>query len=247
MGFAEQVGQNWRPAKMRIILNKFVKNTKMSALLAGLTVLIIGDSHMSTPDYLITTLHDDLMSKGAVVYSFGACGVAAGDWMVKSQSPCGGAARIKDGPVEVKTGQDAVTRPFNELVKTYKPNLVVVVNGDTMASYAAPELPKTWIWQQVSRLTKGVKNNAVGCVWVGPAWGTEGGKFNKTFARAKEMSGYLSEIVAPCTYIDSLTMSKPGEWASSDGQHFDLAGYKAWGAAIGNAISSPAVLQTIKK
>jgi hypothetical protein len=27
----------------------------MSALLAGLTVLIIGDSHMSTPDYLITT------------------------------------------------------------------------------------------------------------------------------------------------------------------------------------------------
>jgi hypothetical protein len=37
----------------------------------------------------------------------------------------------------VKTGQDAMTRPFNELVKTYKPNLVVVVNGDTMASYSA--------------------------------------------------------------------------------------------------------------
>ncbi len=219
----------------------------MSALLAGLTVLIIGDSHMSTPDYLITTLHDDLMKKGATVYSFGACGVAAGDWMVKSQSPCGGAERIKDGPVVQKTGQDAMTRPFKELVKTYKPNLVVVINGDTMASYSSPELPKTWIGQQVTRLTKGVKDTGVACAWVGPAWGTEGGKFNKTFARAKEMSGYLSDIVAPCVYIDSLTLSKQGEWNSSDGQHFDVAGYKAWGTGIGNAITSSAVMQQLKK
>ncbi|MBC3861803.1 SGNH/GDSL hydrolase family protein [Undibacterium jejuense] len=218
----------------------------MSALLAGLTVLIIGDSHMSTPDYLITTLHDDLMNKGAVVYSFGACGVAAGEWMVKTQSSCGGAERIKDGPVEVKSGQDAMTRPFNELVKTYKPNLVVVVNADTMASYNQPELQKNWIWQQVSRLTKGIKKNEVSCVWVGPAWGTEGGKFGKTYARAKEMSGYLSEIVSPCTYVDSLSFSQPGEWGTIDGQHFDGAGYKSWGSAIGNFISSPTVLKTIK-
>lgn len=219
----------------------------MSAILAGLTVLIIGDSHMSTPDYLITTLHDDLMSKGAVVYSFGACGVAAGDWMVKTQSSCGGAVRLKDGPVEVKTGPDSASRPFNELVKTYKPNLVVVVNGDTMAAYNQPTLPKTWIWQQVSRLTKGIKNNGVACAWVGPAWGTEGGPFNKTFARAQEMSTYLSEIVAPCTFIDSTTMSKKAEWPTTDGQHFTTTGYKAWGAAIGNAIAVPAVLQSIKR
>jgi len=140
-----------------------------------------------------------------------------------------------------------MTRPFNELVKTYKPNLVVVVNGDTMAGYTQPELQKTWIWQQVSRLTKGVKNNGVACVWVGPAWGTEGGKFNKTYARAKEMSGYLSEIVAPCTYVDSLKLSQPGEWGSIDGQHFDNAGYKSWGTAIGNAISTPAIINTIKR
>jgi len=63
--------------------------------------------------------------------------------MVKTQSSCGGAERIKDGRVEVKSGQDAMTRPFNELVKTYKPNLVVVVNADTMASYNQPELQKT--------------------------------------------------------------------------------------------------------
>jgi lysophospholipase L1-like esterase len=87
----------------------------------------------------------------------------------------------------------------------------------------------------------------VSCVWVGPAWGTEGGKFNKTYARAKEMSGYLSEIVAPCTYIDSLSLSKPGEWGTIDGQHFDGAGYKSWGSAIGNAIATPAILNSIKR
>lgn len=219
----------------------------MSALLAGLTVLIIGDSHLSTPGYLISTLHDDLTSKGAEVYTYGACGVAAGEWMLKTQPPCGGAMRAKTGPVKVLSGAAATTKPLPELVKTYKPNLVVVVNGDTMAAYNQPAMSKTWIWQQVSTLTKGIKASGTSCVWVGPAWGTEGGKFGKTFARAKEMSTYLAEIVAPCTYIDSQTMSRQGEWGTIDGQHFTSAGYKSWGAAIGNAIAAPAVLQNIKR
>lgn len=219
----------------------------MSALLAGLTVLIIGDSHLSTPGYLITSLHDDLTAQGAEVYSFGACGVAAGEWMLKTPSPCGGAIREKTGHVKVLTGKAAVTTPLPKLVKTYKPNLIVVVNGDTMAAYNQPSMSKTWIWQQVSTLTKGIKASGASCVWVGPAWGSEGGKFGKTFARAEEMSKYLSEISAPCTYIDSLKMSKKGEWGTIDGQHFNNAGYRAWGAAIANAIVSPAVLPTIKK
>ena len=53
----------------------------MSALLAGLAVLIIGDSHMVTRDYLITTLHDDLVAEGASVDSYGMCGANAGDWV----------------------------------------------------------------------------------------------------------------------------------------------------------------------
>lgn len=219
----------------------------MSALLAGLTVLIIGDSHLSTPGYLITTLHDDLAAKGAQVYTYGACGVAAGEWMLKTPSPCGAAIREKSGPVKKLTGAAAITKPFPELVKTHKPNLVVVVNGDTMAAYNQPSLSKTWIWQQVSTLTKGIKASGTSCVWVGPAWGTEGGKFGKTYARAQEMSQYLSEISAPCTYIDSTKLSRQGEWGTIDGQHFNAAGYKSWGAAIGNAIAAPAVLQTIKK
>jgi len=43
--------------------------------------------------------------------------------------------------------------------------------------------------------------------------------------------------VAPCTYIDSLTFSKPGEWGTTDGQHFTVAGYKSWANAIGGALA----------
>jgi lysophospholipase L1-like esterase len=50
------------------------------------------------------------------------------------------------------------------------------------------------------------------------------------------MSQFLASNVAPCTYIDSLTFSKPGQWVTTDGQHFTVAGYKAWGTAIGAAL-----------
>jgi len=36
-----------------------------SLLLAGLTVLVIGDSHLASDGYLISTLHDGLMQQGA--------------------------------------------------------------------------------------------------------------------------------------------------------------------------------------
>ena len=219
----------------------------MSLLLAGLTVLIIGDSHMATPGYLISTLHDDLANRGAVVYSYGACGVTSGAWVKKTPSSCGTAVRLKDGPVDVDNAATASTQPIDDLMKTHNPNLVVVINGDTMAAYNTPIFPKAWIWQEVSLLTKNIKKSGVSCVWVGPAWGSEGGQFGKNFPRVKEMSGYLSEIVAPCIYVDSQKMSKPGEWRTFDGQHFKPAGYREWGSAIGEAISDPIILNSIKK
>ena len=51
-----------------------------SALLAGLTILIIGDSHMvqvplaATTSTLLIALHDDLLQQGATVHSVGVCG-----------------------------------------------------------------------------------------------------------------------------------------------------------------------------
>jgi hypothetical protein len=117
----------------------------VSLLLAGLTVLVIGDSHLATNGYLITTLHDDLMQQGAHVYSYGACGSPSGAWMKTTQPPCGSAFRLDTGPVRVRAGEAASIRALPDLVKAHHPDLIVVVNGDTMAGYKSAALPKPWI------------------------------------------------------------------------------------------------------
>ena len=60
-----------------------------SALLAGLTVLVIGDSHLSMPTYLIRSLHDGITQQGAQVHSLAACGIPAGDWVNLAPATCG--------------------------------------------------------------------------------------------------------------------------------------------------------------
>lgn len=220
----------------------------MSLVLAGLTVLMIGDSHMASKGYLISTLHDELMQQGAKVYSFGACGSPAGDWMKALRPPCGSAFRLNDGPLRIRASEAASTTPLPELVQTYHPDLIVVINGDTMAAYKSASLPRPWIAKEVGSLTSAIKSSGAACVWVGPAWGNEGGKNGKNFPRVKEMSEFLSDNVAPCTYIDSLKMSKPGAWGTlpDDGQHFTAEGYQAWGSAIAQQIVTSDILQKIR-
>lgn len=206
-----------------------------SALLAGLTVLIIGDSHLASPNYLIDTLHDSLMQQGANVQTIGVCGSNPGDWLAPSPAgKCGGASRSGKMPL-VLMGQNASTTGIKTLIEKDKPNLVLVVMGDTLANYKQ-NFSKAWAWQEVSKLTKEISSTKTSCAWVGPAWGTEGGKFGKTFARAQMVSTFLSTNVGPCTFIDSLAMSKPGAWATKDGQHFTDSGYRAWGSAITNSV-----------
>lgn len=220
----------------------------MSLLLAGLTVLVIGDSHLSSNGYLITTLHDELMQQGAHVYSYGACGTQPGDWMKTIRPPCGSAFRLDNGPLRVRAGEAGSTKPLPELLQTYHPDLIVVVNGDTVAAYKNPVMPRPWISKEVSALTSGIKASGTACIWVGPAWGNEGGKTGKNFPRVKEISDFLSDNVAPCTYINSLKMSKPGEWPTQkgDGQHFTDVGYQSWGSAIAKEIFTSDILQKIK-
>lgn len=206
----------------------------MSTLLAGLTILVIGDSHMAEPDYLISRLHESLTRRGAVVHSYGACGVPAGDWMRKKRSMCGAAARSGDGKVAVLPGKEGSTTPYAELHRAIKPDLVIVVVADAMGDYMKPDLPKAWIWQQVTSLTKGIKESGTRCIWVGPPWGT-GGRFGKTYERVTAYSDYLADIVAPCRYVDSTRFSRPGDWPTVDGLHFTAPGYQAWGEAIADA------------
>jgi hypothetical protein len=213
----------------------------MLATLVGLSILIIGDSHMSNADYLIDTLHVPLVKAGAKVHSIGICGSVPGDWTTVKQSQCGGAERFDNEPIKF-IGSTAATRPVKDVIAKEKIDLIVVVQGDTLGAYKLPSYPRAWAYQQVTALTKDIGSSGAACVWVGPAWGSEGGKFGKTFEGVKQVSTFLSANVAPCSYIDSTTFSKPGQWRTVDGQHFTESGYKLWGMAIVNAIAaSPAV------
>jgi hypothetical protein len=167
--------------------------------------------------------------------------------MKVTKPECGTAFRLDAGPLRERRGEAAVSKALPDLVSLHHPDLIVVVNGDTMASYKTPVMPKPWIRDEVRILTNGIKATGAACLWVGPAWGGEG-LFHKTEARVQELSNFLADNVAPCSYINSLKMSKPGEWATlpGDGQHFGTAGYKAWGHEIASQIGSSDVVAKIK-
>ena len=218
----------------------------ITSVLTGLSILIIGDSHLTAPEYLVTTLHDQLTRQGAIVHSIGVCGSTPGDWIKATPGDCGGSERKGTDKPVFSTG-GASTRPIAELIKEDKPDLVVVVMGDTMANYAKGGFMKTWAWQNTTQLTKAISANGPACVWVGPAWGTEGGKYQKNFARVKQVSSFLASNVQPCDYINSLDMSKPGQWPTVDGQHFTATGYQQWGDALTKAIMAAPVVQKLGK
>lgn len=218
----------------------------LTSVVAGLSILIIGDSHLTVPHYLIDTLHMRLERQGAQVHTAGVCGANPGDWLQAVKGTCGGAERIGKDPVTVKD-MNAATYPIAQLLAKDKPDLLVIVMGDTTAAYTKDVFPKAWAWQQVTSLTQAVAKTGTACVWVGPAWGTEGGKYHKTFARVKLMSAFLGANVQPCTYIDSLELSKPGEWATVDGMHFTRAGYEAWGQALTQRLLESSVVKGLER
>ncbi|HTW54673.1 MAG TPA: SGNH/GDSL hydrolase family protein [Stellaceae bacterium] len=208
----------------------------MNALLAGLTILMIGDSHMVTRDYLITTLHDDLLAQGAQVDTFGMCGANAGDWVYPTTVSCGKAERIGKAAPQINRLPGSPTYQIDAVIDRVHPNLVLVEMGDTMAGYGQKAFPQAWVYQQVHALTSRIAAKDIPCVWVGPPWGSEGTTYHKTFDRVKEMSEFLSTAVAPCKFIDSTQFSKPGEWPTIDGQHLTNLGYRAWGSDIAAAL-----------
>ncbi|TQV65222.1 MAG: SGNH/GDSL hydrolase family protein [Halothiobacillaceae bacterium] len=208
-----------------------------ASALMGLTLLVIGDSHLATPSYLIGTLPDRLVEEGAKVHTIGVCGTNPADWVKPSPGDCGMSERTgAETPVRQESG--AKTTAISELIAKDKPNAVIVVMGDTIGAYKNPEFPKSWAYQQTSALTKAIAATGTACYWVGPGWGSEGSRYGKTFARVDELNKFLSENVAPCTYIDSTKMAQPNEWKTLDGQHYLGGGYKKWANAIADAIIS---------
>ncbi|MCC7226390.1 MAG: SGNH/GDSL hydrolase family protein [Burkholderiaceae bacterium] len=218
-----------------------------SSLLAGLSILMVGDSHLTTSNYLIASLHENLVRQGASVHSLGVCGANAADWLVATKGTCGGAERKNGGKINI-LGPSASTVPIKTLIGQDKPDLVLVIMGDTMAGYKNPDLPKSWIWQQVTGLTKEIASTKTACVWVGPAFAPEGGRYGKTFARVQQMSSFLATSVAPCAYIDSLKFTTAATaWPTTDGQHYQPGGYRQWSDAIYKALIELPVVKGLKR
>jgi hypothetical protein len=196
--------------------------------LAGLVMLIIGDSHIAATGFFNDALHDGLLAEGAQVHSFRVCGAPARDWVSPRPLICGRGERHNTAPTQMGDGSGLHGWSLASLIAQYRPNFVVIELGDTMAGYGmTPTLPREIITTQVRELLAPVVAQHLPCIWIGPPWG-EGGPYKKTLARVKELSDFLSRIVAPCRYIDSLNFSRPGQWPTLDGVHLTIEATQVW-------------------
>jgi hypothetical protein len=208
----------------------------MNMALAGLVVLVIGDSHMAGRDYLISSLHDALLAEGASVHSYGMCGASADAWLQKTTVSCGRAERHDKAAPIAETGKQEYTWTINELIEKHHPNLVIVEAADAMGGYGSPQLPKAWIYDQTHALAGRIAAGGAGCVWVGPVYGDVNSPYHKANDRVQELSQFLSQSVAPCHYIDSTRFEIGAQWPTTDGQHLTAAGYRQWGQDIANSV-----------
>ena len=210
--------------------------------LTGLTLLVVGENSMSFKGSLITTLPDQLKQQGAHVFSYGACGASPEDWLKIKPAPCG-AFRMDGGPVRERPSNVATTQAMDDLISKHQPDLIVLVMGNYLISKNDTELPKNQISRSVSALTDEIRTKGIRCVWVGPVQdeSAEPNTRKKWNARLSELSDYLSTSVTPCTFIDSLHLSKAGDWKTSDGDFLNQTGYENWARGITNAITSPEI------
>ncbi|HTZ35078.1 MAG TPA: SGNH/GDSL hydrolase family protein [Stellaceae bacterium] len=208
----------------------------MNGALAGLAILVLGDSHMAGPTYLISSLHESLEAQGATVDSYGMCGASAEAWMERTTFSCGRAERHGTQPTVAENGKTEYTWSITDLLAKHHPNLVIVEAADAMGGYGSPTVPKGWIYDQVHALATRIKAAGAACVWVGPIYGKADSPYHKADDRVRELSQFLSQSVAPCVYIDSLRFEPNPSWPTTDGQHLTPIGYRAWGADIANAV-----------
>jgi hypothetical protein len=209
----------------------------MKLALAGLAILLIGDSHIASKYFFNNALHNALVAQGAIVDSYGVCGSGPRDWVWRSMLPCGRGERHGEAPAQIDPNDWVRTWSIETLIARHHPDLLIVEFGDNIAGYGVvPDLPRTLIRDEVDDLTRLITASRISCIWIGPPWGAEGGKWHKTFARVKQLSDYLSHIVAPCHYINSLDFSKPGEWPTFDGVHLTPDGYQLWANQLAKSV-----------
>ncbi|EPF16356.1 Uncharacterised protein [Cedecea davisae] len=207
----------------------------MNTLLAGVTLLILGDSHVAFKDSLLSVLPEAYESMGAKVVTYGVCSSSPAGWVKgPKDTGCGGVVRNGTGPI---ADPSAATFPFPDvasLIDKWQPTAVMFIYGDTIGSYTADPFPAEWIENQVKPVAAlaGAKTK---CLWVGPTWGTFNPRYGKTEETTKRITGFLSSHVQPCTYIDSTSFMQNKAVETVDGLHLTPKSYKAWGAGIVDA------------
>jgi hypothetical protein len=199
----------------------------MNAALAGLVILVIGDSQMKG---LIHDLHDQLEDAGASVHSYMMCGATAQDWLVHSTVSCGRGERHDRGAPTIVLTQQLPTFSLPELVEKNHPNLIVVELGEKL------EPDHSWVKQEVHTLASKIAADRISCVWIGPTWGQEKTPYPTTDASVRDLTALLSSSVAPCNFFDSTQFARPGELQTTDGTHLSPDGYRRWGKAIADGI-----------
>jgi hypothetical protein len=199
----------------------------MNPALAGLVILVIGDSQMKG---LITGLHDQLEDNGAAVHSYSMCGATAQDWLTRSTVSCGRGEHHERGPVVMNYDKRLPTFELNELIEKNHPNLVIVELGERL------DPDQSWIRQEVHTLAGKIAAKNISCVWVGPIWGQDKPPYAATDAGIRQVAQLLSESVSPCRFVDSTTFARPGELQTTDGTHLLPDGYRRWGKAISDTI-----------
>jgi hypothetical protein len=209
----------------------------MNATLAGLVILVIGDSHMS---YMLSSLHNQLEDNGAAVHSYFMCGATPGDWVYPSQvaswAGCGKGEHHGRDPIVLENKPQMPTYRLSALIDAYHPNLIVVQLGDGMGRYGSAQLDRPWIVDQVRSLAGRIAATSIPCDWVGPTWGQDKPPYNKVDDEVKALTQLLSTSVSPCRYIDSTLFARPGEWPTKDGSHLLPDGYRKWSVDITDAI-----------
>jgi hypothetical protein len=206
----------------------------MNGALAGLVILVIGDSHMIFG--VQSNFHSQLEANGAVVHSYAMCGATAADWLYPSTlakwtAGCGRGERHENAAPIIENQGGSRTYVLSELLAKHHPSLVVVELADTMAGYEP-----SWVLQQVHGFNGLVTANHISCVWVGPVWGQDKPPYNKTDVKVRAMTQLLSESVSPCSFIDSTAFCRPGEWPTKDGTHLAPDGYRRWATELTSAI-----------
>jgi hypothetical protein len=115
----------------------------MSSALAGLVILVIGDSQMMN---MLNNLHSQLQDNGATVYSYAMCGSTPADWITPSIASCGTGERQDKSPAVF----DLKSHPgwnVNDLIARHHPQLI-------SSSWATPWPGTALSWSSLGSTSK---------------------------------------------------------------------------------------------